>query len=226
MSPLISDETTRPSRNRRESTPATKPREKLNPGISSTAPPSCCSKPNRQRPVATQRVCVIPKRAPSSRSSSSTAATHSPASSARESSSAASARAPRSDPVTMAGFDISNAAEAGTSPPSISARKRFCIAMIPSSPKASFTAWASNAGNASFSKSYATGASVRIVATLRESRASSICARRFSPILPLTSSAWAITSSRLPYCAMSALAFLGPMPGTPGMLSELSPLSP
>ena len=65
-----------------------------------------------------------------------------------------------------------------------------------------------------------------IVAILRETSASSICARRFSPILPLTSSAWAMTSSKLPYCTMSALAFLGPMPGTPGMLSELSPLRP
>ena len=31
---------------------------------------------------------------------------------------------------------------------------------------------------------------------------------------------------QLPYCAMSALAFLGPMPGTPGMLSDVSPFRP
>ena len=76
------------------------------------------------------------------------------------------------------------------------------------------------------SKSSSTGAFVWMVATRRESSASSMWARRFSPILPLTSSAWAMTSSRLPYWLMRALAFLGPMPGTPGMLSELSPLRP
>ena len=70
------------------------------------------------------------------------------------------------------------------------------------------------------------GASVRIWATLRLSSASSMWARRLSPILPLTSSACAMTSSSEPYFTMRALAFLGPMPGTPGMLSEVSPLRP
>ncbi len=96
----------------------------------------------------------------------------------------------------------------------------------PSAENARVTSSGSKVGNLASARSSSIGASVRIVATLRESSASSMWARRFSPILPLTSSACAMTSSRLPYCTMSAAAFLGPMPGTPGMLSEVSPLRP
>ena len=41
-----------------------------------------------------------------------------------------------------------------------------------------------------------------------------------------SSSACAITSSSDPYCATSCPAVLSPIPGIPGMLSEVSPLSP
>ena len=40
------------------------------------------------------------------------------------------------------------------------------------------------------------------------------------------SPACASTSSRDPYCAMSCPAVLSPMPGTPGMLSDVSPFKP
>ena len=96
----------------------------------------------------------------------------------------------------------------------------------PSAEKARATSAGSKVGKRASSRSSSIGASVRIVATRRLSRASSTCARRFSPILPLTSSACAMTSSSEPYCTISAAAFLGPMPGTPGMLSEESPLRP
>ena len=77
-------------------------------------------------------------------------------------------------------------------------------------------AWASNA----------TGASRRMRATSRDTKASSAWLRMFSPILPLMLSASASTASSEPYCTMSAAAFLGPMPGTPGILSLVSPLRP
>ena len=41
-----------------------------------------------------------------------------------------------------------------------------------------------------------------------------------------SSSACAITSSSEPYCATSCAAVLSPIPGTPGMLSDVSPLRP
>ena len=203
--------------------------------------PSGSSNDSRARSVATHRRRVMPKSAPSSLSSSMATPSHSSASRARQSSSkhafissdaarsssspfwaAEASRATRS----TSGISrlVATGAEAAPSPSS--ARKRFCIAMMPSSPRAAETDDASNAGNATSVRSHSMGASVMIVAILREMSASSMCARRFSPILPLTSSAWAITSSKLPYRAINALAFLGPMPGTPGMLSEESPLRP
>ena len=42
----------------------------------------------------------------------------------------------------------------------------------------------------------------------------------------MSSSACSITSSSEPYCAISWPAVLSPMPGIPGMLSEVSPLRP
>ena len=41
-----------------------------------------------------------------------------------------------------------------------------------------------------------------------------------------SSSACAITSSSEPYCAISWPAVLSPIPGTPGMLSDVSPFRP
>ena len=96
----------------------------------------------------------------------------------------------------------------------------------PSAENAFVTSSGSNVGNFASARLTSSGASVRMVATLRLSSASSMWARRFSPILPFTSSACAITLSRLPYCTMRAAAFFGPMPGTPGMLSEVSPFRP
>ena len=50
-------------------------------------------------------------------------------------------------------------------------------------------------------------------------------ARIFSPILPLMPSAASITPCREPCSLISFAAVLGPTPGTPGMLSLLSPIS-
>ena len=227
-SAFISGLATRPSINRRASTPAITPWTKLKPSTSAAAPLSPSSSANRPLDVASHSVRVSPKSAPSSLSSSTTAATHSSASIARETSAATAPSASASPAAARTIAGISNTLEAAAAPPSppISAKKRFCMAVIPSVPSAAETSSAENAGKDVVSKSSSTGASVRMVATLRLSSASSMCARRFSPILPLTSSACAMTSSRLPYCAMSALAFLGPMPGTPGMLSDMSPFKP
>ena len=47
--------------------------------------------------------------------------------------------------------------------------------------------------------------------------------RRFSPEISSTCSS---TSSSDPYFCSSCAAVLSPMPGTPGMLSDVSPFSP
>ena len=65
-----------------------------------------------------------------------------------------------------------------------------------------------------------------MVARSFESRAWSACSRTAFPRAGESSSAWAITSSSEPYCAISCPAVLSPMPGIPGMLSEVSPLRP
>ena len=119
---------------------------------------------------------------------------------------------------------VAMATSAALAPESLT--RRLVMPVKPRAEKAATTWAGSNVGNLASARSSSMGASVRMVATRRLRRASSTWARRFSPILPLTSSAWAMTSSRLPYCTMRAAAFLGPMPGTPGMLSEVSPLRP
>ena len=163
----------------------------------------------------------MPKRVPASRSSSMATPSHSPAPTAASSATVASS--------PERGFGSSSAGLAGSASgtvPPPSAASRLVMPVKPRAPKAAVTSAGSKVGNLASARSISMGASVRMVATLRLSRASSTCARRFSPILPLTSPAWAITWSRLPYCTMSAAAFLGPMPGTPGMLSEVSPFRP
>ena len=65
-----------------------------------------------------------------------------------------------------------------------------------------------------------------MVASSFEARAWSACSRTAFPRAGESSSACAITSSREPYCAISWPAVLSPMPGIPGMLSEVSPLRP
>ena len=58
-------------------------------------------------------------------------------------------------------------------------------------------------------------------------RASSACSSRFCLRFgPLMSSMWSSTSSSEPCVRISSLAVFSPIPGTPGMLSEVSPLSP
>ena len=66
----------------------------------------------------------------------------------------------------------------------------------------------------------------RIVASSFESRAWSANWITFLRRAGESSSACAITSSTEPYCAISCPAVLSPMPGIPGMLSEVSPFRP
>ena len=181
------------------------------------ASPSSCPAPASHD---AQTLSSGSKRVPWSAGSTSARPTHSPASPAsRSASSSAGASRRRSSSKARAG-----AAPATEAPARASTRP--VMPVKPSSEKAARTVSGSNVGNLALARSHSMGASVRMMATLRESRASSMWARRFSPILPLTSSAWAMTSSSEPYWQMRALAFLGPMPGTPGMLSEVSPLRP
>ena len=77
------------------------------------------------------------------------------------------------------------------------------------------------------SRSKSSGTSRIAVAIRRDTRASSAWARRFS--LRLAPDTWSIepsTPSRSPKRWRSWAAVFSPMPGTPGMLSEVSPLSP
>ena len=67
--------------------------------------------------------------------------------------------------------------------------------------------------------------SQRIVVSSRDSGSCSKLARRFSPILPFTASALAITASSEPYWLSHLAAVFGPTFGTPGMLSTESPIS-
>ena len=65
------------------------------------------------------------------------------------------------------------------------------------------------------------------VASFFEMRASSAWLVRFSlRLAPEILSMLASTPSRSPYSLSSWAAVLSPMPGTPGMLSEVSPFSP
>ena len=69
--------------------------------------------------------------------------------------------------------------------------------------------------------------SVTAVASCFEILASSACSVRFSfRFAPEILSTLASTSSSDPYSWSSCAAVLSPIPGTPGMLSEVSPLSP
>ena len=66
-----------------------------------------------------------------------------------------------------------------------------------------------------------------IVASCFEIRASSACSVRFCfRFGPEISSMLSSTPSTEPYCCSSCEAVFSPIPGTPGMLSEVSPLSP
>ncbi len=65
-----------------------------------------------------------------------------------------------------------------------------------------------------------------MVARTFEARAWSACSMTFFRRAGDRSSACSMTSSSEPYCAMSWPAVLSPMPGTPGMLSLVSPFRP
>ena len=66
----------------------------------------------------------------------------------------------------------------------------------------------------------------RIVARSFEMRACSANSVTFFFLAGESSPACAITSSTDPYCEISWPAVLSPMPGMPGMLSDVSPLRP
>ncbi len=68
------------------------------------------------------------------------------------------------------------------------------------------------------------GRSVGISTRERDRTAASLCCRRLSPIFPLISSALASSVSRSPYVEIHFFAVTCPTPGTPGMLSTLSPI--
>ena len=150
MSAFTSGDTTRPSRRRRASTPATRPcvSEKLGASTAqaASAPPTAPASSNARSAcgVATHSVRVSPKRASDSLSSSSTAETQAPSSRARETSAQASATpSPVSAWAWMRSAGSSKAvacADAALASSPISARKRPLMALMPYSPSASTTA--------------------------------------------------------------------------------------
>ncbi len=76
-------------------------------------------------------------------------------------------------------------------------------------------------------RSSSSGMSRLAVASCLEMRASSACSVRFClRLAPLISSTWSSTASSEPNRCSSSAAVLSPIPGTPGMLSLVSPFSP
>ena len=85
----------------------------------------------------------------------------------------------------------------------------------------------SSSGGCTFSASNSTaqGASQMMVASRLDSSACSRLVSRVCFTRPVNSPAWASRLSSVPYWAMSFIAVFSPMPGTPGMLSDASPIS-
>jgi len=105
----------------------------------------------------------------------------------------------------------------------ISGRVRDRIGATTAPPNAGFS-WRTRP-SASMSRSI--GTSRMAVASCLEIRASSALAVRFSlRLAPEMLSMLSRTPSRFPYSCRSCAAVLSPIPGTPGMLSEVSPFSP
>ena len=76
-------------------------------------------------------------------------------------------------------------------------------------------------------RSCSSGTSQTMVASCSERRAAASCSTRSARRLSdLTSSSRRYISSMDPNCCSSCAAVFSPMPGTPGMLSEVSPLRP
>ena len=85
----------------------------------------------------------------------------------------------------------------------------------------------SGVAEANSCRSSSTSMSRFAVASCLEMRASSACSVRFSlRLAPLMSSMCASTSSSVPKRLSRSAAVLSPIPGTPGMLSLVSPLRP
>ncbi|MNN15298.1 hypothetical protein D3C81_1284000 [compost metagenome] len=76
------------------------------------------------------------------------------------------------------------------------------------------------------SQERSTGTSRKMVASCLLMRASSAWFTKFSFIFPFNSSVWASTSSTEPNWCSNFRAVFSPIPGTPGILSEVSPISP
>ncbi len=76
------------------------------------------------------------------------------------------------------------------------------------------------------SRSMSSSRSRRIVARSFDARVCSACSMSDRERAGESSPACSSTPSTEPYCAMSCPAVLSPMPGTPGMLSLVSPFSP
>ncbi len=76
-------------------------------------------------------------------------------------------------------------------------------------------------------RSSSTSMSRLAVASCLDTRAESACSLRFClRLAPLMSSMWASTSSSVPNRCRRSAAVLSPIPGTPGMLSLVSPFRP
>ena len=176
---------------------------------------------------ANQAAVSRPKSVPSPAPSSTCTPTHDPASAAASSASHAAAPSRASSArLGEAGEGPPPSAQAAAPAWAPTASTRRLSAVKPSASNARSTSAGSKSGQDASWGSNATGASVRIRATRRDTSASSTWARMFSPIFPLISPACSRTASSDPYWTMSADAFFGPMPGTPGMLSDVSPLRP
>ena len=138
---------------------------------------------------------------------------------------AGSRQAPRARPRARGRASVSETgAAAGSASSSVSTRLRR--PRNSKRRKISFRAERSGGEETSSAGSTSSGRSRRIVARSFESRAWSACSRTALPRAGDRSSACAITSSSEPYCAISWPAVLSPIPGIPGMLSEVSPFSP
>ena len=114
-------------------------------------------------------------------------------------------------------------------PATIVLRTRSAKPRKPNSWNSSSNRWPSQSRRFQVSQSSASGTRVSSVTSfllrsrLPFSTAAFSAARVFGP--PGSSSAWAITSARVPYCWSHFAAVFGPTPGTPGTLSTESPTS-
>ncbi len=133
--------------------------------------------------------------------------------------------------VTQSGS--ATAAGAGSSAAAAGALAASCATMSCTSPRKRLKPSCSNSGSSTcvrggrtrqVSRSSASGTSRRSVTSWRLRSNRSAAARRFSPRLPRISSAWAIRLASVSYSASSCAAVFGPIPGTPGTLSVLSPV--